>query len=159
MQTLLRRGVRRVLHFLLHRVVAKIAARPVRRRLAEFEAATHRPREVQEAVSRANTLSGEAKDAGVTEDVGQGERIAQLMSLYEARDVHLRLLGDVNALLESAAGQAGDVVLCTIRGADYLHIVKAIADDGRYQIGNNHGKINGWIGGHAIFGRLVRVEP
>src|SRR5947199_1627924 len=51
MQTL-RRGVRRMLHFLLHRVVAKIAARPVRRRLAEFEAATHRPRAVQEALLR-----------------------------------------------------------------------------------------------------------
>ncbi|MDC0715760.1 S24/S26 family peptidase [Nannocystis bainbridge] len=55
--------------------------------------------------------------------------------------------------------ETGDVVLCQIRGADYLHIVKAIASDGRYQIGNNHGKINGWIGGHAIFGRLVAVEP
>lgn len=55
--------------------------------------------------------------------------------------------------------EVGDVVLCQIRGADYLHIVKAIAADGRYQIGNNHGKINGWIGGHAIFGRLVGVEP
>ncbi|MCY1007795.1 S24/S26 family peptidase [Nannocystis pusilla] len=55
--------------------------------------------------------------------------------------------------------EVGDVVLCTIRGADYLHIVKAIAEDGRYQIGNNHGKINGWIGKHAIFGRLVCVEP
>jgi hypothetical protein len=61
--------------------------------------------------------------------------------------------------VDPATLAVGDVVLCTIRGADYLHLVKAIGDDGRYQIGNNHGKINGWIGAHAIFGRLVRVEP
>src|SRR3712207_609855 len=51
MPTLLRRGVRRVLRFLLFRV-ARVVAWPVRRRLAEFEAATHRPREVQEALLR-----------------------------------------------------------------------------------------------------------
>ncbi len=49
MSPLLRRGVRRVLRFLLIRV-GKVVARPVRRRLAAFEAATHRPREVQEAL-------------------------------------------------------------------------------------------------------------
>jgi GH3 auxin-responsive promoter len=51
MPTLMRRGVRRVLQFLLFRV-GKLVAWPVRRRLAEFEAATHRPREVQEALLR-----------------------------------------------------------------------------------------------------------
>jgi hypothetical protein len=49
MSTLLRRGVQRVLRFLLIRV-GKVVALPVRRRLAEFEAATHRPRDVQEAL-------------------------------------------------------------------------------------------------------------
>jgi hypothetical protein len=29
----------------------------------------------------------------------------------------------------------------------------------RYQIGNNRGRINGWVGRAAIFGRLIRVEP
>src|SRR5579885_1957885 len=52
MRTLLRQGVKRVLQLLLRRVAGKIVARPVRRRLAEFEAATHRPREVQEALLR-----------------------------------------------------------------------------------------------------------
>jgi hypothetical protein len=36
-------------------------------------------------------------------------------------------------------------------------LVKAI-QGGRFQIGNNRGGINGWIGHNGIFGRLVRVE-
>ena len=50
----------------------------------------------------------------------------------------------------------GDIVLCKVRGAEYLHIVKAI-QGGRFQIGNNRGHVNGWIGAHAIYGRLVGV--
>jgi hypothetical protein len=36
----------------------------------------------------------------------------------------------------------GDIVLCKVRGAEYLHLVKAISGD-RFQIGNNRGGING----------------
>jgi hypothetical protein len=50
-----------------------------------------------------------------------------------------------------------DIVLCKVRGAEYLHIVKAIQGE-RFQIGNNRGYINGWIGPNAIFGRLISVE-
>jgi hypothetical protein len=54
----------------------------------------------------------------------------------------------------------GDIVLCKVKGAQYLHLVKAVRDaDGRYQIGNNRGGINGWIGRAQIYGRLLRVEP
>jgi hypothetical protein len=41
--------------------------------------------------------------------------------------------------------EAGDIVLCKVAGNEYLYIIKAIRD-GRYQIGNNRGFINGWIG-------------
>jgi hypothetical protein len=51
----------------------------------------------------------------------------------------------------------GDIVLCKVRGAEYLHLVKAI-DGERFQIGNNRGHINGWISANAIFGKLVSVE-
>ncbi len=51
----------------------------------------------------------------------------------------------------------GDVVLCEVKGSQYLHLVKAVNGD-RYQIGNNHGGINGWIGKNRIYGRLVSVE-
>jgi hypothetical protein len=50
----------------------------------------------------------------------------------------------------------GDIVLCKVRGAEYLHLVKAIQGS-RFQIGNNRGHVNGWVGPNAIFGRLVRV--
>lgn len=53
--------------------------------------------------------------------------------------------------------QVGDVVLCRVRGQEYLHLVKAI-QGARFQIGNNRGRINGWIGANGIFGQLVRVE-
>jgi hypothetical protein len=53
----------------------------------------------------------------------------------------------------------GDIVLCKVRKAEYLHLVKAIQPAGpRFLIGNNRGGTNGWIGPNAIFGRCVRVE-
>jgi hypothetical protein len=51
MRHLVRHGLNRLLRFLLVRV-GKVVATPVRRQLAKFEAATHRPREVQEALLR-----------------------------------------------------------------------------------------------------------
>ena len=50
-----------------------------------------------------------------------------------------------------------DIVLCRVAGSEYLHLVKAI-QGGRFQIGNNRGRINGWIGANGIYGRLVKVE-
>jgi len=51
----------------------------------------------------------------------------------------------------------GDIVLCKVRGTQYLHFIKAIQGK-RYQIGNNQGRINGWITFNSIFGKLVKVE-
>ena len=51
----------------------------------------------------------------------------------------------------------GDIVLCRVHGSEYLHIVKAIGGD-RFQIGNNRGRINGWVGPNCIFCKCVRVE-
>ncbi len=53
--------------------------------------------------------------------------------------------------------EVGDIVLCKVRGAQYLHLVKAIRG-AQYQIGNNRGGINGWISRSSIYGRLVRVD-
>jgi phage repressor protein C with HTH and peptisase S24 domain len=60
--------------------------------------------------------------------------------------------------VDPATIEVGDIVLCKVRGAEYLHLVKAIKD-GRFQIGNNHGHINGWVSATSIFGRLTRLEP
>lgn len=53
--------------------------------------------------------------------------------------------------------QVGDIVLCRVRGCEYIHLIKAI-QDGRFQIGNNRGGINGWIGRHSIFGKCISIE-
>ena len=51
-----------------------------------------------------------------------------------------------------------DIVLCKVRGNEYLHIIKAISGP-RFQIGNNRGLINGWIGANGIFGKCTSIEP
>jgi len=51
----------------------------------------------------------------------------------------------------------GDIVLCKVSGNEYLHLIKAIQDH-RYQIGNNRGFVNGWIGQNAVYGKCIKVE-
>lgn len=58
------------------------------------------------------------------------------------------------APVDPATLQVGDIVLCRVHGREFLHLVKAIQGD-RFQIGNNRGYINGWIGAGGIFGKLV----
>jgi hypothetical protein len=61
--------------------------------------------------------------------------------------------------VEPVAGElkAGDIVLCKVNGRQYLHLVKAVQGD-RYQIGNNRGRVNGWVSRNSIYGKCVRVE-
>lgn len=51
----------------------------------------------------------------------------------------------------------GAIVLVRVSGNDYLHLVTAI-DGKRFQIGNNRGHINGWVGPSAIYGRVTEVD-
>jgi len=62
------------------------------------------------------------------------------------------------APIGDGAISVGDIVLCRVKGNQYLHLVKAIQGQ-RYQIGNNRGGINGWVTRRQIFGRLLAVEP
>jgi hypothetical protein len=59
--------------------------------------------------------------------------------------------------VDPATIQVGDIVLCKVKGREYLHIVKSLSGD-RFQIGNNRGLINGWITKGAIFGICIKVE-
>ena len=61
------------------------------------------------------------------------------------------------APVEASTLAVDDIVLCKVGGNEYLHIVKAIQGD-RYQIGNNRGFINGWIGASSIYGKCLRIE-
>jgi hypothetical protein len=53
--------------------------------------------------------------------------------------------------------QVGDIVLCKVNGSQYLHLIKAI-QGARVRIGNNRGRINGWITGNSIYGKCTKVE-
>ena len=57
--------------------------------------------------------------------------------------------------------EVGDAVLVTVRGNDYLHLIKAVKWSGekrQYQIGNNRGRINGWTNFSKIYGKVTCVE-
>jgi hypothetical protein len=63
--------------------------------------------------------------------------------------VRVRRLGEDEDL------EYGDIVLCTVQGRQYLHLVKAVKPD-RVLIGNNRGGINGWTPRKQIHGVLVK---
>lgn len=48
----------------------------------------------------------------------------------------------------------GDIVLCKVKGQQYLHLVSAIRN-GRLQISNARGFINGWTS--TVYGRVTKV--
>lgn len=56
----------------------------------------------------------------------------------------------------SASGQ-GDIVLCKVNGRIFIHLVKSIDHQGRCQIANNHGRVNGWAS--KVVGKVIKVEP
>lgn len=51
--------------------------------------------------------------------------------------------------------EVGDIVLCKVSGAEYLHLVKAV-QAGRVLIGNNKGFTNGWT--RTVYGKVTKVE-
>ncbi len=59
---------------------------------------------------------------------------------------------------EAEALEVGDIVLVRVRGHDYLHLIKAKDPQGRFQIGNNRGGINGWVGSNCIYGKATKIE-
>jgi hypothetical protein len=59
--------------------------------------------------------------------------------------------------VDPASLNVGDIVLCKVNGKQYLHLVKAIQGK-RFQIGNNRGRVNGWVGENGIFGKCTKIE-
>ena len=57
----------------------------------------------------------------------------------------------------SKARRTDDIVLLKVRGRDYLHLIKA-TNNGRFQIGNNRGHINGWVGPNCIYGKAIAID-
>jgi hypothetical protein len=64
----------------------------------------------------------------------------------------------VEPVTDIATLAVGDIVLCKVNGNEYLHLIRAIQGQ-RFQIGNNRGLINGWIGPNALYGRCIKVAP
>src|SRR4051794_6011925 len=62
------------------------------------------------------------------------------------------------APVEPAEVQVSDVVLVAWKGNYLLHLVKQIAG-AQFLIGNNVGKVNGWVSADAIRGKVVATAP
>lgn len=60
----------------------------------------------------------------------------------------------VEPVTEETELEKDDIVLCKVKGKQYLHLISAIQGK-RYQISNNRGYVNGWVSRNAIFGRLT----
>jgi hypothetical protein len=55
--------------------------------------------------------------------------------------------------------RVGDAVYAKVKGSYYLHLLSAIDESqGRYQISNNHGYVNGWVTADNVFGVCVEVK-
>lgn len=61
----------------------------------------------------------------------------------------------VEPVTEETELKKGDVVFCKVAGHYYLHKVTAIRNGRTFQISNNHGHVNGWVGKNSIFGRMI----
>ncbi|GAB7053013.1 S24 family peptidase [Catenuloplanes indicus] len=71
--------------------------------------------------------------------------------------IHSRDLVTV-APVDPARVEIGDIVLARVAGAVYLHLVSAVdAANGRVQIGNNRGRVNGWTNHARVYGICVAV--
>jgi hypothetical protein len=57
----------------------------------------------------------------------------------------------------SSPVQVGDVVLVRWKGNYLLHLVLSIKD-GQYLIGNNLGKVNGWVQGNDVCAVVTSVS-
>ena len=88
--------------------------------------------------------------------------------LAEGRSVQVRPVGgSMRGRIESgqvvtlapvdpAAVRADDIVFVAWKGGFLLHLVKD-AKDGQLLIGNNLGKVNGWVPASAVLGRVIGV--
>lgn len=50
----------------------------------------------------------------------------------------------------------GDVVFVSWRGNYLLHLVKEVRE-GEFLIGNNLGKVNGWVPASAVVGNVIAI--
>jgi hypothetical protein len=61
----------------------------------------------------------------------------------------------VEPVTDPASISLNDIVLCSVNGNQFLHIVKTKRGD-QFEIKNNHGRVNGWT--DLIYGRVIAIE-
>jgi hypothetical protein len=61
------------------------------------------------------------------------------------------------APVDSATVEVGDAVMVAWKGGFLLHLVKDATAE-QLLIGNNVGKINGWVPRSAVLGKVIKVE-
>ena len=57
--------------------------------------------------------------------------------------------------------QADDIVFCKVKGNCYVHLIKAIKQQGEntlYLIGNNRSGTNGWVSRASIYGKVTDIS-
>lgn len=59
--------------------------------------------------------------------------------------------------VEPSLLKKGDIVWCKVKGNHYIHLISAV-DKERFQISNNHGRVNGWASSSQIYGLVIRVS-
>ncbi len=59
--------------------------------------------------------------------------------------------------IDPAEVQVDDAVLVAWKGGFLLHLVKEVKNE-QLLIGNNIGKINGWVPVSAVLGKVIAVE-
>lgn len=60
----------------------------------------------------------------------------------------------VEPITEETDLETDDIVLCKVKGKQYLHLISAVQGK-RFQISNNRGYVNGWVSRTAIYGKLT----
>lgn len=65
-------------------------------------------------------------------------------------------LVEIRPLTKNENVNVKDIVLCRVKGREYLHLVGAVKDD-RCLIQNNIGHINGWISRDNVYGIYVKT--
>lgn len=60
--------------------------------------------------------------------------------------------------VSSTSIKKGDVVLCRVATSQYLHVVGAVRNNKEYRIENSSGRVNGWVGINAIYGKLIEID-
>lgn len=67
-------------------------------------------------------------------------------------------LVEIRPLVEDEIISKHNIVLCKVKGKEYLHLVGATKNNGRYYlIQSNLGHINGWITRDSIYGIYVKT--